>query len=90
MITLSAIAPRKMRCYKVVAIRVKTNPQILAARRLLFPRYATKKILIGFRVVVKSAGSEKPVFTFCIWVRYSMDYSFKTVDFQAGKRVREH
>jgi hypothetical protein len=36
--------------YKFVAVRVKTNPRTLAALGL-FPRYATKKILIGFRVV---------------------------------------
>jgi hypothetical protein len=54
--------PKKMGFYKVVAFRVKTNPQTLAAPRL-FQRYATKKILFGFQIVAKSARSLEPVFT---------------------------
>jgi hypothetical protein len=36
------VGPRKIRCYKVAAVRTKTSPRTLAARRLV-PRYATKK-----------------------------------------------
>jgi hypothetical protein len=42
----------KFVCCKVVAVRVKTSPRTLAARRLV-PRYATKKSLMGIRVVAK-------------------------------------
>jgi hypothetical protein len=65
--------PRKMQSYKVVTVRVKTFPRTWTAQRL-FPRYATKKILTGIRVVAKSAGSEEPVFT--SWMRYPMDPSW--------------
>jgi hypothetical protein len=48
--------PQKMRCYKVVAVRLKTSPRALASRRLV-PRYATKKFLLSIRVVGKSYGT---------------------------------
>jgi hypothetical protein len=62
---------QKMRCYKGVAVHVKTNPWTLVARRL-FPRYATKQIIIGFRVVAKSAVSEEPVLH--LWMSYTTVY----------------
>jgi hypothetical protein len=64
MITTSFVkkntSPRKM-FYKVVAIHANTIPQILADWRLV-PRYATKKIVTGIRVLAKSNRSKDPVF----------------------------
>jgi hypothetical protein len=37
--------------------------------------------------MAKYAGSEIPELH--LWIRYSMDHSFKTADFSMEKRVRE-
>jgi hypothetical protein len=43
--------------YKVVADSFKTSPRTLTVRRLVL-QYATKKIVIGIRVVAKSSGPD--------------------------------
>jgi hypothetical protein len=49
------------------------------------PRYATKKRLMGIRVVAKF-DSQRDLFLH-LWVRYSIDRSFKRANFEMEKRL---
>jgi hypothetical protein len=70
----ATMVPRKIGCYKVVAVRVKISPWSLAVQRLVL-QYATKKIQI-------MAFSADLMFLFWfLWWRFFMNHSFKTVDF---------
>jgi hypothetical protein len=74
-----------MRCHKVVEVCVKRDREHWQLGKWYCNTYATKKSVIGIRVVAKSAESEDPVFT-STYVGYSMDRSFKTADFKRKHR----
>jgi hypothetical protein len=69
-----------------VAVRVKTSQETLAAKKLV-PRYATKKIVFGIRVIGKPVGAEDPVFTSVGALLYGTKP--KNGQFLNGKRVCE-